>query len=128
MLNPEDERETNVTMEDQKKINRFSQLLNERIEVESFMRGRKELLKLYEDASDELVLADDDEKVQYAVGDAFLSACKEDVENHIEINKAELEEEIVNAQSKIENKQSEMAELKTVLYAKFGNTINLEES
>mmetsp|Transcript_4130 Transcript_4130/g.17302 ORF Transcript_4130/g.17302 Transcript_4130/m.17302 type:complete len:82 (+) Transcript_4130:420-665(+) len=69
MLKKEDESEKAVTLEDQKKINQFSRLLNEKLELQSFLSVRKELLQLYEDASDELTLAEDDEKVQFAVGD-----------------------------------------------------------
>mmetsp|Transcript_4120 Transcript_4120/g.17219 ORF Transcript_4120/g.17219 Transcript_4120/m.17219 type:complete len:81 (+) Transcript_4120:420-662(+) len=40
MLKKEDESEKAVTLEDQKKINQFSRLLNEKLELQSFLSVR----------------------------------------------------------------------------------------
>uniref|UniRef100_A0A7S3A2U6 Prefoldin subunit 4 n=1 Tax=Rhodosorus marinus TaxID=101924 RepID=A0A7S3A2U6_9RHOD len=127
MLKKEDESEKAVTLEDQKKINQFSRLLNEKLELQSFLSVRKELLQLYEDASDELTLAEDDEKVQFAVGDAFILTAKDEAEETVEQCKTEIVRTMEESQKEYDKRVESMTKLKTELYGKFGNSINLEE-
>ncbi|KAJ8905656.1 hypothetical protein NDN08_002162 [Rhodosorus marinus] len=127
MLKKEDESEKNVTLEDQQKINQFSRLLNEKLELQAFLSVRKDLHQLYDDASDELMLAADNEKVQFAVGDAFIFTAKDEAEETVEQCKTEIVRTMEDSQKKYDNKVESMTQLKTELYAKFGNSINLEE-
>ncbi|KAA8498754.1 putative prefoldin subunit 4 [Porphyridium purpureum] len=125
---PQDERDTTVTRSDQNDINRFARLLNERIDTGHTLRMRRELLRLHDDAADELILADDDELVQHVVGDVFCYAPKSEVEARIQEQKEKLEAEIADLDAQLAAIVDEMQKLKSHLYAKFGNTINLEES
>jgi len=75
MIAPEHESQAEVTREDQNEINRFARLLNERIETERTLKMRRDLVKLHEDAVEELVLVDDDEPVQHVVGDVRFVEC-----------------------------------------------------
>mmetsp|Transcript_15657 Transcript_15657/g.40151 ORF Transcript_15657/g.40151 Transcript_15657/m.40151 type:complete len:131 (+) Transcript_15657:153-545(+) len=126
MLEPHQESATEVTRVDQDKINKFSTLLNVRVDLEDRLRSRKELLKLYEDASDEIMLMDED-TVQQAIGDVFLISSKESAEKRVEKTATNLREEIEKIEEDLLNTRSEMMSIKSSLYAKFGESINLED-
>jgi prefoldin subunit 4 len=117
-----------MTAADKDKINRFSRLLSRRSDLTSVLARREKLRQLHEDAGDELVLVDDDERLQYNVGDVFFYDDKSEIESRIEETKSELDVEISDLRAQVEETTTEIQSLKTVLYAKFGKTINLEES
>eukprot|EP00243_Klebsormidium_subtile_P004586 TRINITY_DN18677_c0_g1_i1.p1 TRINITY_DN18677_c0_g1~~TRINITY_DN18677_c0_g1_i1.p1 ORF type:complete len:129 (+),score=37.32 TRINITY_DN18677_c0_g1_i1:248-634(+) len=120
--------EQQVTWEDQQNINTFNRLNNRLHELEDDVKAEKALLENLEDASNEVMLADDDEPIRVKVGDVFFHMEKDDVEpvllKETEVEEAELKS-LVNESSEITRK---MGELKDALYGKFGrDSINLEE-
>ncbi|KAG9155991.1 hypothetical protein Leryth_012068 [Lithospermum erythrorhizon] len=87
---------------------------------------QQESLESLEDASNELILTDE-EIVRFQIGEVFAHVPKEEVETRIEqmnevtsknLEKLEVEKKSVVVQ---------MAELKKILYGKFKDSINLEE-
>lgn len=83
-------------------------------------------MELHEDAADELMLADDDEPVQYNVGDAFFFETKDFVEEEVDKAKGKLAKDVKDIESRLEAVNSEMKSIKALLYTKFGDSINLE--
>ncbi|KAI0689369.1 Prefoldin subunit 4 [Cerioporus squamosus] len=129
MLSQEDERDdsTEVTWEDQQRINSFSKLntqlsgIKEKIEA---LKAEKEAL---DDISMELELADEDEPVMYKVGEAFVHMPHSRATKRLEKDLASLNDELDKYNSSAEDCEKTMKELKVALYAKFGRAINLDE-
>lgn len=115
-----------VTLGDQKKINEFSKLIMRKDTiVQELSNGRQEKEYL-DDVSLEIELIDEDEKVQYRIGDIFVFLKQSEV-----IEQLEKDTEIMDVKiEKLESKESEINDrlnvLKSELYAKFGDNINLE--
>lgn len=86
-------------------------------------RQEKEYL---DDISLEIELIDEDEKIQYKIGDVFVFLKQSEVVEQLEKDAEQLDSKI----EKLEEKESQLdfriSELKTILYAKFGDNINLE--
>lgn len=79
-----------------------------------------------DDVSLEIELIDEDEQIQYKVGDVFVfmkaSEVVEQLEKDAETFDAKIEQ-LEETESEIDARSSE---LKSLLYAKFGDNINLE--
>ncbi|KAL7803269.1 hypothetical protein V8C43DRAFT_270746, partial [Trichoderma afarasin] len=73
MLSKEDEAadEVEVRREDQDKINRFSRLHQRELALKEELQLKSKEKEELDDISTELELADEDEKIQYKIGDAF---------------------------------------------------------
>ncbi|KAL8498147.1 hypothetical protein ACS0TY_021469 [Phlomoides rotata] len=101
--------------------------LNNRLhELDDEIKAAKETNESLEDASNELILTDED-IVRFQIGEVFAHVPKEEVESRIE----EMTEATTNNLEKLEEEKAsivaQMAELKRILYAKFKDSINLEE-
>ncbi|KAI5456410.1 Prefoldin subunit-domain-containing protein [Mariannaea sp. PMI_226] len=147
MLSKADEEasdEVEVRREDQDKINRFSRLHQRELTLEEELKSKsvrfsstfsrwscadevsqKEKEEL-DDLSTELELADEDEKVQYKIGDAFFHIPLEQAQEMLEEATENLEEESNVLEEKLSSIREEMTQLKVELYARFGKQINLE--
>ena len=80
-----------------------------------------------EDAENDLLMLDDeDEEVPFQMGEIFMDGTQDEVTELL----AQLKEELEGKASKLKEERCEvegkMKELKTQLYAKFGDNINLE--
>ncbi|OWM82047.1 hypothetical protein CDL15_Pgr001621 [Punica granatum] len=142
--------ETEVTWEDQQNINRFSKLNNRFHELEDEIKAAKTGQKLdslqfnavlllslihhrqqerndnLEDASNELILTDE-EVVRFQIGEVFAHVPKDEVEERIEQMKEVTTKNLEKLEEEKESVLAQMAELKKILYAKFKDSINLEE-
>ncbi|CAN6884224.1 unnamed protein product [Brassica oleracea] len=118
--------EMEVTWQDQQNINTFSRFNNRFHELEDEIKFAKEKCDNLEDAGNELILADE-EMVRFQIGEVFAHVPKDEVETRIE----EMKEATCKTLEKLEQEKesliSQMAELKKLLYAKFKDSINLEE-
>eukprot|EP01116_Phalansterium_solitarium_P007942 TRINITY_DN21012_c0_g1_i1.p1 TRINITY_DN21012_c0_g1~~TRINITY_DN21012_c0_g1_i1.p1 ORF type:complete len:148 (-),score=43.53 TRINITY_DN21012_c0_g1_i1:331-729(-) len=129
ITNPADEVEVDVTWEDQKMINTFGRLNTKMHEYEDERKVYQDELTNLQDASNELLLTDDDSPiVRYQIGDSFFLLPKEEVEELIEKKEASLTGEIGKLNDKIGEIKEVLGSLKIKLYAKFRNSINLEEN
>lgn len=117
---------TEVLFEDQKKINKFSLLISNKDELEAQLALLKLEKEYCGDLELELELLDEDEKVQYKVGDAFVFLNVESAVKRIEAENERLDAKIDEIDGEIDAIDSQLLELKEQLYAKFGNNINLE--
>uniref|UniRef100_A0A8C7GYA2 Prefoldin subunit 4 n=5 Tax=Salmoninae TaxID=504568 RepID=A0A8C7GYA2_ONCKI len=119
--------DVNVTFEDQKKINTFARNTNRMTEFKDEIEAKKKSLQNLQDASDDLMMAEDDTLlVPYQIGDVFISHTQEETQEMLEAAKEQLQQEIKDLEGKVSAIQQVLGDLKVQLYAKFGNNINLE--
>ncbi|KAK6497612.1 hypothetical protein TWF481_012018 [Arthrobotrys musiformis] len=128
MLSREDEisAETPVTLADQKAINTFSTLHSRHTLLNTTLSEKNTEKEYLTDVSSELELSDDDDMVPYKIGDAFVSLRVEEVRELLEGEIKVIDEEIEDLEGKVRDDKEKMDELKVLLYAKFGKSINLE--
>ncbi|MCJ1251726.1 hypothetical protein MMC30_008963 [Trapelia coarctata] len=131
MLSKEDEAaigadETEVRREDQDKINRFSRLHQREMLLEEELKTKAKDKEDLDEISTELELADEDDKVPYKVGDSFFSLPLPEVQQLLASSTEKIEEEVSAVQEKLNGIREEMGQLKVMLYARFGRSINLE--
>ncbi|KAI6711466.1 hypothetical protein B2J93_4346 [Marssonina coronariae] len=79
-----------------------------------------------DDVSNELELADEDDKIPYKIGDSFISLPLPEVQDMLATSTGRIEEDVSALETKLGETQEEMAQLKIELYARFGKSINLE--
>lgn len=87
---------------------------------------RQEANENFEDASNELILTDE-EVVRFQIGEIFAHVPKDEVETRIEKMQETTAKHLEKLQEEKESILSQMADLKKILYAKFKESINLEE-
>jgi prefoldin subunit 4 len=129
MLSKADEEaadEVEVRREDQDKINRFSRLHQRELVLGEELSSKNKEKEELDDLSTELELADEDEKIQYKIGDAFFHVSVEQAQEMLEKATETLEEESTSLEEKLSSIREEMTKLKVDLYARFGKQINLE--
>ncbi|CAM1509145.1 Fc.00g028840.m01.CDS01 [Cosmosporella sp. VM-42] len=129
MLSKADEEaadEVEVRREDQDKINKFSRLHQRELVLEEELGGKNKEKEELDDLSMELELADEDEKIQYKIGDAFFHVSLEQAQEMLETATERIEEETTKLEDKLGSIRDEMTQLKVDLYARFGKQINLE--
>lgn len=69
----------------------------------------------------------DDEVVRMVIGDCFVHFEKDEAEATLEATTAESRTDIKGLETEVKDIKSQLRELKAVLYAKFKDTIQLEE-
>ncbi|KAJ8359158.1 hypothetical protein SKAU_G00156830 [Synaphobranchus kaupii] len=119
--------DVNVTFEDQQKINKFARSTNRMTELKDEIEAKKKSLQNLEDASDDIMMMDDDAlRIPYQIGDVFISHTQDETQEMLEAAKEALKKEIKGLEGQVSSIQDVLADLKVQLYAKFGNNINLE--
>lgn len=118
--------EAEVTWEDQQNINKFGRLNNRLHELDDEIKTAKETNENLEDASNELILTDE-EIVRFQIGEVFAHVPREEVESRIEEMKEVTSKNLEKLEEERESIVAQMAELKKILYGKFKDSINLEE-
>ncbi|KAL2214258.1 Gim complex component GIM3-like protein [Sarocladium strictum] len=129
MISKEDETggdEVEVRREDQDKINKFSRLHQRELALEEELQGKSKEKEELEDITTELELADEDDKVQYKIGDSFFHLPLEQAQEMLATAATRVENESNEIDEKLGNIRDEMTKLKVDLYARFGKQINLE--
>jgi len=131
MLSKEDEGnlsldETEVRREDQEKINRFSRLHAREAILEEVLQQKNKDKEDLEEVSGELELADEDERLNYKVGDSFVLLPQPAAQKMLWQSMETINEELRAVESRLESVREEMRSLKVDLYATFGRIINLE--
>lgn len=79
-----------------------------------------------DDLALEIELLDDNEKVNYKLGDTFVLMRHSSVVRRLENDNLVLTKEMTALENSIEVTQERMNELKKQLYSKFGQSINLD--
>ncbi|AJT25519.1 conserved protein [Saccharomyces cerevisiae YJM789] len=117
---------TQVTFEDQQKINEFSKLIMRKDAIAQELSLQREEKEYLDDVSLEIELIDEDEPVQYKVGDLFIFMKQSKVTAQLEKDAERLDNKIETLEDKQRDIDSRLDALKANLYAKFGDNINLE--
>jgi len=115
-----------VTFEDQKQINAFARKNVCVNELETEIEDLKKQLQNVEDASDDLLLLEDCESIGYKIGEVFINQSLDDTQEMLEQSKKKLQSQITSHEAEVTEIQKTMSGLKHQLYAKFGDSINLE--
>ncbi|KAJ8260105.1 hypothetical protein GJAV_G00177110 [Gymnothorax javanicus] len=119
--------DVNVTFEDQQKINKFARSTSRMTELKDEIEAKKKSLQNLEDASDDILMLDDDAlRIPYQIGDVFISHTQDETQEMLEAAKEGLKNEIKELEGQVSSIQDILSDLKVQLYAKFGNNINLE--
>ncbi|CAK7273588.1 hypothetical protein SEPCBS57363_005726 [Sporothrix epigloea] len=130
MLSREDEEaagpEVEVRREDQEKINKFSRLHQRELNLEEQLQILNKEKEELEDISTELELVDEDDKVPYKIGDAFLQVKATKALRMVEASSSKMEKKIGSLEDSLSSVRDDMTQLKVDLYARFGRSINLE--
>jgi prefoldin subunit 4 len=115
-----------VLWEDQQRINKFSTLIFKKdAKLESLKKFKIEKEYL-DDLGLEIELLDEDEKIQYKIGEVFIFMKVEEAIKKIEEEDEKLTTKINECEEEIDALEVTLNDLKKHLYAKFGNNINLE--
>ncbi|PNS18195.1 hypothetical protein CAC42_7564 [Sphaceloma murrayae] len=122
----EESEEVEVRKEDQEKINRFSTLHRKVAILEDDLKAKQKEKEDLEEISNELELADEDEKISYKIGDSFMLLPLERVQELLSQAVGGVDDEVNKVEEKLDQLREEMTGLKTALYGRFGKSINLE--
>ncbi|KAL8934135.1 MAG: hypothetical protein Q9211_005391 [Gyalolechia sp. 1 TL-2023] len=135
MLSKEDEAtvgkdDLEVRREDQDKINKFSRLHQRETLLEDELKSRAKEKEDLEEISNELELADENEKIPYEsdgeLRDAFIMLSLPEVQELLTSASDKIEKSVATTEGKLSGIRDEMESLKVDLYARFGKSINLE--
>ncbi|QLG74166.1 hypothetical protein HG535_0G00500 [Zygotorulaspora mrakii] len=117
---------TTVSYDDQQKINKFSKLIMKKDTLEQELKQQRQEKEYLDDVSLELELVDEEELVKYRVGMIFLHLKQADVVEQLEKDIELVDSNVDRLEIEELQLDSQIRELKTSLYAKFGDNINLE--
>lgn len=117
-----------VSWADQQQINEFSKLNTRLTQHEKAIERLEQDKEILDDAQMELELVDEDELLSYRLGDSFVMLPQAKVMERLEQDGNEIDDKIAARRKEAEEVTSRMDELKTNLYARFGDSINLERS
>ncbi|CDK29598.1 unnamed protein product [Kuraishia capsulata CBS 1993] len=117
---------TEVSWEDQQKINEFSKLIGRKDDLEQQLAGQRQEKEYLDDVALEIELVDEDERLNYKVGDTFVLLKQEQAVEMLEQDTAAIDAKIEKLESADEELDLRLKELKAQLYARFGTAINLE--
>jgi len=128
MLEREEEKDdAEVSWEDQQRINTFSKLNNRVRLLELKLTSLKHEKEALDDLSAELELAEEDQPVLYRIGEAFVHIPYYRAMKRLEKDQAIVDAKVADLAAQADECESEMKQLKVLLYAKFGKAINLDE-
>lgn len=117
---------TEVSWEDQQRINKFSSLINKKDDLQDTLKNYTIEKEYLDDLGLEIEMLDEEEKIQYKIGEAFFFLSVDQATLKIEKADEQLASKITKTEETIEEIDEQLASLKKQLYAKFGSNINLE--
>ncbi|KAF1811726.1 Prefoldin, subunit 4 [Eremomyces bilateralis CBS 781.70] len=129
MLTKEEEAasgDVEVRKEDQDKINGFSRLHQREQALMEELKTKQKDKEDLEEVTNELELADEDDKFPYKIGDTFVSLPLIEVQELLASSVKRIDKNVSDAENQLSEIRDEMQELKVALYARFGRNINLE--
>ena len=120
------DKDTHVNFEDQQNINLFARK-NAKLQdiLEQIAEKEKDMQNL-EDASSELMLTDSTDLVPYQIGEVFVHFSSEETQERVEKAKLDVQEDLVRLRASSVEIKAILINLKTKLYSRFGDSINLE--
>lgn len=110
-----------ITFDDQMRINQFANHVAKTEELKEDLKNKKSELTNCIEAIEEIELIDDDEKIQFLIGEVFVLNNVEKTQELLKLTKEKKENEIANIEATINEIQEKMSSLKSQLYGKFGH-------
>eukprot|EP00695_Tsukubamonas_globosa_P003368 TRINITY_DN598_c0_g1_i1.p1 TRINITY_DN598_c0_g1~~TRINITY_DN598_c0_g1_i1.p1 ORF type:complete len:149 (-),score=51.87 TRINITY_DN598_c0_g1_i1:48-434(-) len=124
LLKKEEEVDVEVFRVDQDRINTFGRLNSRFHELEDELKEKKTQIQNLQDASNEIYLSDE---VRFELGEVFVRVETDECDELLQKELARVEAECSSIERQMDEIKTRMSQLKGLLYAKFGKTINLEE-
>lgn len=119
--------DSQVTFEDQQKINRFARTNARLMDLKEELSSKEKHLENLTDAEEELMMVEgDDEYVPYQIGEVLVEMTGEEAQAALETAKETCQTEIDALKAQADGYKQTLSDLKTQLYAKFGTNINLD--
>jgi len=124
------DKDVHISLEDQQKINKFARQNQKLEDLKEELKAKENEIVTLSDAGNDVeemsLTCEDDEKIPYLVGEIFVMESPDDVLVLLEDKKTELKAQIKSLEDQASGIRGVMTDLKTHLYAKFGDAINLE--
>uniref|UniRef100_A0A1I7UCX0 Prefoldin subunit 4 n=1 Tax=Caenorhabditis tropicalis TaxID=1561998 RepID=A0A1I7UCX0_9PELO len=119
---------TKVSAEDQALLNKFARSYQTQTQLKAKLKEAKTLVENINEASDEILLLDDEDSasIPCRIGSCFVHFNSDSLNDHLEAKKAAAEKVLAEKTSDLDTITTEMETIKKVLYAKFGDQINLD--
>jgi len=121
-----DSKEVQVLWEDQARINEFGRLNTRLQEILDEVEKKKNDVANLGDVTQDIEVLLDDDACKVRVGEVFVTVSNEEAEEFAQEELKEREEQVTVLNTEKEGLEKQMRALKALLYAKFGNQINLE--
>ena len=130
MTNSQPDKDVHISLEDQQKINKFARHNQKMEELKDELKAKENEIQTLKDATSDVeefsITADEGDKIPFQIGEVFVLETPDTVLSLIEAKKEEVEGNVKDIENKMEAVKGVMTDLKTHLYAKFGDAINLE--
>jgi len=123
------DKDVHISLEDQQKINKFARHNQKMEELRDELKATQNEIQTLNDASNDLeefALTNEDEKIPFQIGEIFVLETPETAQTLIQQKKEDAEKVVLQIEAKVTAVRAVMTDLKTHLYAKFGDAINLE--
>ena len=124
------DKDVHISLEDQQKINKFARHNQKLEDIKDDLKAKENEIVTLSDAANDVeelsLTAEEEEKIPYMVGEIFVMETPDDVVALLEKKKEEVKAEMGVLEDQATAVKSVMSDLKTNLYAKFGDAINLE--
>jgi len=118
--------EVGVLWEDQQRINRFGRLNQRLMELRDEMKSKKKQQENLKDAKSEIEALLDDDMCRAKIGECFFDVSNEYAEEFVDKQTQQNSSDADKLAAEEAEITKELEILKSILYAKFGNQINLE--
>ncbi|OEU11536.1 Prefoldin, subunit 4 [Fragilariopsis cylindrus CCMP1102] len=121
-----EENSTEVRREDQDNINKFARLNARLHELRDERKIIKQSLERLDDASTELMMGSEGDNVMLLIGESFFDTSEEDATEYCESEVERMSGELEILDGEESTILERQAELKKLLYGRFGKSIQLE--
>eukprot|EP00092_Neocalanus_flemingeri_P026903 GFUD01029159.1.p1 GENE.GFUD01029159.1~~GFUD01029159.1.p1 ORF type:complete len:134 (+),score=57.47 GFUD01029159.1:140-541(+) len=122
--------DVHISLDDQKMINKFARQNQKLEEIKDELKAASTEIETLGDCSADVeelsITLDEGVTIPYMVGEIFVLEDPDQVQTLLEERKSELQENMKVLEDQASGVRGMMADLKTQLYAKFGEAINLE--
>lgn len=119
---------TKVSAEDQALLNKFARSYQAQTQLKADLKEAKTMVENINEASDEILLLDDEDSasIPCRIGSCFVHFNGDSLNEHLEGKKTAAEKVLSEKTKELDTITTDMERIKKVLYAKFGDQINLD--
>merc|ERR1719316_1567188 len=99
----DDDKDVEVRLEDQQRINAFGRLNGRLHDLEDDLKAKQSKHELLDDAANEIILADDDEPIRFAFGECYYEVTKDQAEELLDEKKDTAAEKMSSLEAELNN-------------------------